>query len=349
MMGRLLTRCYARLLRLYPRTFAAEFGEEMAAVFSQTLQGVEAAGLAPAQRRMAMARLFLKETWDLPAALVSARRREPKLGSSGALANPGGGASAPGGWVGQGDPWARALLGAVPFLLFGLAHLIQGWVELGTPGGEELARYAPAAVYFVAALGLGIGWLRGFPRWSIAYLGMALYFGWYFGNGRYYGVVYGWRAWIPLLVVALAALLLTRSLRPLGELLRGAWHDWTRLSFLLYALVLPLVTIVFFDSDWGAGALAGLVFDTLLLAAGAVVYLRLSRALHRALALQIPMFSLCLRYQLLGGWYPAEQLAAGRPVNLVALLLFLLSWGGLMFLPGLVGLLRRGLSSPPSR
>jgi hypothetical protein len=345
-----LTRWYARLLRLYPRGFRAEFGNEMQAVFAQTLDGVEGAGLSPAQRRFEMARLFVKETWDLPAAVLSAVRFESNPGRQEAPAGASGGPGAPPLWTGQGEPWGRALLGAVPFLLFGLAYAIQALAELGAFGeyadrGWIVAKYAPPPVYFIVAIGLLAGWLKRFPRWSIAYLGATLYFGWQYSNGRYYGVVYGWRAWIPPLVVALVALLVTRSLRPLGRLVRGVWDDWTQLSFLLYAFALPMATIVFFDSDWGTLALVGLVVDTMLLAAGAVLYLRLATTLHRVLALQVAMFSLYLRNVLMGGWYPAEHVAAGERVSPVAMLTLVLGWGGLMLLPGLVGLLRRLMAS----
>lgn len=87
--------------------------------------------------------------------------------------------------------------------------------------------------------------VKGFPRWSFPYWGMALafssllvgaalpgliVFGHTFGRGE----LWGWRAWIPVLTVAVIALLLTRVVRPLRQLVTGVWHDWTRLSFAFY-------------------------------------------------------------------------------------------------------------------
>jgi hypothetical protein len=176
--------------------------------------------------------------------------------------------------VGQRVPWDTALVGALPFLLFGLTYLLDGFAELG--GHNPLAFHlldrsldlpaiilAPQmGVYLLSALGLLIGVLMDFPRWSYSYLGMSLYFGWYYSNGRFYGVEFNSWAWLPPFAAVILGLLLTRSLRPLARLLQSAWNDWTRLSFSLYAFALPMLTIIFFEEDWGAFQLYGLVFDS---------------------------------------------------------------------------------------
>ena len=178
----------------------------------------------------------------------------------------------------------KRLLGALPFLLFGLAYLLEGVAELGgydcpaftlldgSLNRPTITLTAEMGVYFVCALGLLFGVLKGFPRWSYAYLGMSLYFGWSYNNQNYYGVFYKWWVWLPSFAAILLGLLLTRSLKPLARLLRGTWNDWTRLSFALYAFALPMFTVIFFDGDWGVFQLYGLVFDTVLLAAGAVAF-----------------------------------------------------------------------------
>lgn len=253
-------------------------------------------------------------------------------------------------WIGQRASWGETLMGALPFLLFGLAYFINAIYEQVVLPNLTVyhVSYTPMAVYFITAIGLVIGWLKGFPRWSYSYLGMALYFGWYYSNGRFYGVDYGWRAWIPVIVAGLVALLLTRSLRPLTWLVQGIWNDWTRLSFALYAFLLPMFTIIFFDMKWGIFELSGLFFDTILLAAGAIAFLRSRAIWQRVVSLQAAMFLLFIKGVLFANWYSSPD-AGDRSLNLPIVIMMLLFWGGLMFLPGLVGLLRRSVSSLSTR
>ncbi len=188
-----------------------------------------------------------------------------------------------------------------------------------------------------AGVGLGVR----LPRWSLAYLGVGLYWGNYYSHGRFYGVTYGYQGWLPLLAGLAVGLLLSRSFRPVLRLIGSIWRDWTRLSFGMYAYVLPVMTVIFFDSDWGKLEFYGLIFDTLLVAAGAAVYLRSQTIWIKAVSLQGVMILMAIRGFFMGGWFGgAENLAS---INLFALLTIPLFWGGLLFIPGLLGLLRRGL------
>jgi hypothetical protein len=152
-------------------------------------------------------------------------------------------------------------------------------------------------------------------------------------------VVYGRRAWIPLIVLALVALLLTRSRRPLIRLIQGVWNDWTRLSFALYGFALPVFTVIFFDNEWGTFELIGLMLDTLLLAVGAIAFMRSRVIWQRVVSLQAIMWILVFK-GILSGWAFPWRRALEEPA---VLLLFVLLYGGLMFIPGLVGLLHRGV------
>jgi hypothetical protein len=250
-------------------------------------------------------------------------------------------------WMGRGAPWGAALVGALPFLLFGLAYLMEGVAELGghnqpafklldgNLNRPALILTAPMGVYFICAVGLLIGVLKDFPRWSYAYLGMSLYFGWYYSNGSFYGVEFGSWAWLPSLAAILLGLLLSRSLQPLARLLQGAWNDWTRLSFALYAFAAPMFTIVFFDDDWGVSKLYGLIFDTVLLAAVAVAFLRSHTVLGRVLSLEAAIVILVVKGVLGGGF--------GEPllVRYWRAFLFIIIYFGILLLPGVIGLLRR--------
>ncbi len=239
----------------------------------------------------------------------------------------------------------------MPFLLYGLAYLLEGVAELGGYGypaftllerslnRPTITLTVEMGVYFVCALGLLFGVWKGFPRWSYAYLGMSLYFGWSYNNQNYYGVFYKWWVWLPSFGAILLGLLLARSLKPLARLLRGAWNDWTRLTFALYAFALPMLTVIFFDDDWGVSQLYGLVFDTVLLAAGAVVFLRSRTTWGRVLSLLVAFLILVLK-GFREGWLD------GHFGPMVA---FTLLYLGLLLLPGVIGLLRGGVNALSSR
>jgi hypothetical protein len=141
-------------------------------------------------------------------------------------------------------------------------------------------------------------------------------------------------------------LLLARSLRPLVRLIQGAWNDWTRLSFGLYAYLLPIYTVIFLDTKWGTNELISLAIDTLLLTAGAIAFLRSRTIWQRVVSLQATMIFLACKGILFAGWLKGPQ---GYSINLPGILIWLLLFGGLMFLPGLVGLLQRGVSALSTR
>ena len=94
-----------------------------------------------------------------------------------------------------------------------------------------------------------------------------------FGHTYASNELLGWRAWIPEMIWLAIGLVLTRSLKPAGQLFRVIGQDWTRLSFLLYGL-LPVVMVITFDEvraeEWI------LVLLGLILAGGALGYLRAS-------------------------------------------------------------------------
>jgi hypothetical protein len=238
--------------------------------------------------------------------------------------------------------WAEVLLGILPFFVFGIIYLIQAASELGWLAGWPAgwAHSGPLIAYGLVSSGLILSWIMGFPRWSLAYLGMGLYFGYSTSRTHIYGAPYGLQGWLPLLTGLLVGLLVSQTFLPLIRLLFSIWKDWSRLSFGIYAYLLPLMTIIFFDSNWGEPEFFGLIFDTLLLTAGAVAYLRARTIWRRAISLQVVMVVMLVRGLLLGDWFGGlDKLAS---TNLPGLGLVVLMWGGLMFVPGLIGLLRRG-------
>jgi len=240
--------------------------------------------------------------------------------------------------------WGGVLLGILPILLFGSAYLIKAAYELGSlPGWPAgLVRTTDLIAYGIISFGLALCWLKGFPGWSLPYVGTGLLLGWMTSQSQIYGVRYGVQGWLPFLTGLAVGALISRSLLPPFRLIRSIWWDWTRLSFIIYAGVLPLMTIVFTDGDFGNREVLGLAADTLLLAVGAAVYLRSQTTLIKAASLQGTMILLTLRGFLMVGWFGGpENLKTLSPDVLVRLFIM---WGGLLLIPGLLGLLRRGLT-----
>jgi len=132
MLGRLLTRLYSHLLKLYPDRFLDEFGEEMGDVFALALSGLDDSRTPPATRRVKMARLFFREVCYFPPAYLDARRYQVSLGAGETHAGRAsyGEGEVTEAWVGRRAPWGEALIGALPFLLFGLAYLTPGLSKL---------------------------------------------------------------------------------------------------------------------------------------------------------------------------------------------------------------------------
>jgi hypothetical protein len=259
--------------------------------------------------------------------------------------------------------WGEALAGMVPFLVIGLARTIIALVEerpyvwLG-----YVALWLFTGGYLALLIGFGVGWVKGFPRWSYPYAGYVLVFTLYFMSVEISGLrifnyifgsndPWGWRAWIPFLVMAVIALLLTRSMRPLLQLVTRVWQDWTRLSFGLYG-IMPLVVFISFDEVNKGYQLPFLLVLTLVLAGGALAYMRSARTWQRALALLIGLI-LSWTVTTVGTaiywhgrlepwmreepdrWYEIVERSAIAGTVLVAL----------MFAPALLGLLRRSVQS----
>jgi hypothetical protein len=335
----LLVSSYGGLLRLFPRHFRGEFGSEMVGVFAQTMARVGAEPAPKWKRRSEMVGLFLHEVVDLPAAIWSALHFQPTQAPAGgeSLSAPESNEHGHQLWFERPSSWNEALLGAIPFILYGLIYLVVSIDEWSGPYPVlvEWETYATQAVYFLSLIGLVAGWVKGFPRWSYAYIGMCLHFAIDPFNEHFDFIIFGKQTWIALVLALLIALIISRSIGPLKQLFRGIWFDWTRVSFAGYAALIPILTIVFFDSDWGLGNIFGLAFDTLLLAAGAVLYLRCRNHWGRVISLPGAMFVLFTEWVLLYGWFLDI-----RPV---------LFWLGLMFTPGLIGLLRRGIGALQTR
>ncbi len=172
-------------------------------------------------------------------------------------------------------PWGESLLALGPFLLWPLLILLRNWMA-----DPSLAAAILIFILSLMLVALLVGWVKGFPRWCFPYWGFVFLIALYFQG--FHGTVFGkpftgsWLVWGPVLVVAAIGMLWTRSLQSIYRLFRSFWVDWTRLSFAIYGLV-PLMLIAIYDEVRDTAAQPALISLMLVLAAGALLYMRSTR------------------------------------------------------------------------
>ncbi len=286
----MILRLYAFLLRLYPRRFRAEFEAEMQRVFA------EAAAEAADQNLLSLAKVCLRELRDWPGAVLRAHLRERKKRMDTQSLEPA--------HEGKASWWAA--LAAVALFA---APAIYGLPAQGAFGA--IRSVLAAAALLVTLVMLAAGVLKGFPRWSLPYMGLMLALVGFFGGAgllqpllepslgpwmnqlmrsvvtvgdedsrlRWQVISSGilWLGFLFLLALVVA-LLATRRHSLVGRIRR----DWTLLSFTVYGSAL-LTLFLAFDEYTHDGPYR--IASILLMAAGAWAYLRSDRLWQRALAL----------------------------------------------------------------
>ena len=351
----LLTRLYALVLRLYPRRFRAEFGEEMRAVFEDSVaEAVERGGWA-------LVAVCWRELRDWPMALsrehwadLKNKKNEADMSASTERFNTPEGHEAR-----AGGARPEALMGALPFLAFGLASMVsktRWWpFDMGGYFGGPFLTF-----YLFVVIGLGVGWLKGLPRWAYAYLGWALVFAWWWTDMHTYGLklpgytfgdeAWGWRIWMPLAIVVVVVVLWTRSLRPLKQLFLGLWNDWTLLSFGVYTLFAWIWLVA--DENHNPYLLAFMAASAIVVAGGAWAYMRGARAWHRALALAAGFGLVAVVGEISEAtwdWRSYYGVPAPEGVSPYAealrVVMALGFWAVLLLIPALLGLVRRAIDS----
>lgn len=190
------------------------------------------------------------------------------------------------------DSWVETLAGLGPSVFFGLWAIVNA---LPSSLAFDWLRFLWGGLLIVGYLGIvvgfTVGWVRGFPRWSYAYVVCVPLFSLYAGAIQITRHEFlGWRSLVPLGVAAVIALVLTRSLRPLIRLVTRVWEDWTRLSFAVYSLM-PLLVWIAFDEVQNSYELPFMVALQLILVGGAMAYMRSAGTWRRALVL---VDSVCL-------------------------------------------------------
>jgi len=270
------------LLALYPARYRREYGEERDSVLQLALEEAAAGGW------LRLFQFCIRELRDLPLSLIREHIKERKLQMN-----------ADGDQLESGrEPGYTLWVGIFPFVLLGIMALAfefpREW------GNGELFRTLGGVLmfggYMVILVGLLIGALKGFPRWSFPYLIYSIVFALYISHASTPGLVvfniemwgrelWGWRAWVPLGIVIVLILLLNRH--P-WQLLKSLWIGvvkyWSRLTFGLYGL-LPLFILIGLDEMEDTYSFPAAVVAVVFILAGAILYLRLKSPFWRTFSL----------------------------------------------------------------
>jgi len=272
-----ITRVYGRCIRLYPKHFGEEFGEEMQQVFADAVAEAAERGGLP------LILVCLRELRDLPVIALrehwsglrdeqdlarSVSTREEEASMAAALQ------TTPTTSREGSEPttWNNAVMAILPFLAFALAVAggflgLMGW-------------------YVFLLLGCGVSWVKRFPRWSYpwgapillaACLVMAM-------AATVHGTLSVLAAGLLVLLMLATALHLSHSMLPLLQSAVGVWRDWTLLSFGLYG-IMPLAVWISFDEVPSSHSMPFLAGSAMILAGGALAYARSSQTWPRILSL----------------------------------------------------------------
>ncbi|MCU0488837.1 MAG: hypothetical protein MUE67_07790 [Anaerolineales bacterium] len=182
----------------------------------------------------------------------------------------------------------QAILASLPFLGFGLASLLSKnntlWESLGEMPFWLSQLLQPFLVFnWLVLIGLGIGLLKNSPRWTFAYLGWALLYGWWWTGMRSAGFDWEANLWLPLLAVFVGVALIRRSWRPWLALGTGLSQDWTLFSFGVY--ILYSFVFMLYDENHHPYLAWFILGATLFSCLGAWAYFRQPGPLRRVLAL----------------------------------------------------------------
>lgn len=344
----LVVSVYSRMLNLYPSKFREEFAAEMRVVFRDSVNDAFRDGILPLvivclREVIRMPFNILREFWHevggKEAVMVTNEKMEPAHTRGGKASH-----------------W-EAFLSALPFALFGVVCMIGKirvpWVGI----------YAYLLFYFFVLLGLLIGLVKAVPRWAYSYLGWSLVFAWWWTSMYTRGLkifgytmdneAWGWRVWAPLFITVGIAILLTRSIRPLRELVLGIWQDWTLLSLAMYSLV--GFAMLLYDEVRSPYTIAFMTASTLLICASVWIFMRSESHLHRLGILLAGFFGgLIIDRICATTWdlYTYNGLPAQPPMpwysSLLEIIFFTILWSPIIWLPVLVGLFKSTFNKEPT-
>jgi len=318
---RLIWWLYTQSLLFYPLNFREEFGEEMKAVFEETLSS--SSGL-----QMGI-NIFLRELRGIPGNLIDI------------FFDPwfkGGNMYSHEAYISPSTRW-QALIGALPFLAFGLSRMISKADQIPIHGYD-----VEMVVYGLSLVGLLIGWIRGFPLWSYSYLGWSFLLAYFNTNWGFYGNP-DFQVWIPFGINALVAILWTHSLAPIKKLFQDIWNDWTRLSLAMFAFG-GFVWLIY-DSNHHPQLLWFILASTVAISAGGWFFLRSASLKGRVFAI-VGSFvggwiisSICQATWDFHAYYDLTPSVKLWYQSLWLYLSIFTFWLGILFWPVLIALIRR--------
>jgi hypothetical protein len=234
------------------------------------------------------------------------------------------------------------------FLFLGLFMILMeipyewGWIDWTSSLGDFLF----AMNFLIPVTGFGIGWVKGFPRWSYPFVGVSLIASLFLMNASTPGrsflgyeifgrELWGWRSWIPLGLATLVALIVSRSIRPLKKFFTNGWEDWTLFTFGMFGWLPELIEISFDDID-NLYTFYFVVTLNILIVLAAYAYMRSSKTWQRVLALAVGIVipvaiasAGSTLYWVENGWV---DIAGGIKISFYVVLV--------MFSPAFIGFLR---------
>jgi hypothetical protein len=207
--------------------------------------------------------------------------------------------------------------------------------------------------FMIPVTGACVGWVKRFPRWSYPYVGVSLLSALFMMNaatpGRtFFGYdvfgreLWGWRAWVPLGLAIVVALILSRSFEPLMKFFTNGWHDWTLFTFAMLGWI-PLLIAIGFDEVDNSYTTYFTISLTVVTVLAAYLYMRATTVRHQVLALAVGIVIPVIvgitggtLYWLAHGWVSV-------PGSILWSIVIIL----VMFSPALIGILRTATRSAP--
>ena len=269
-------------LALYPARYRHEYGEERACILQLALE--DAAGGS----WLELLQFCAREWRDLPLSLLREHSKEWKLWMQANGGQP----------EGAREPGHTIWMGLLPFVLLGA--MVMSF-EVPREWGNQVLLLSLSGLlmfggYLGILVGLLIGALAGFPRWSFPYLIYSFVFALYISNASTPGLfifgiemwgrdLWGWRAWVPLgIVIILVPILNRHPWKLLNSLWNGVAKNWSHLTFGLYGLF-PLLVFISLDEMDNLYSFPGAMVGLILITIGAFFYLRLKTPFWRTFSL----------------------------------------------------------------
>ncbi|MRS05025.1 hypothetical protein EG832_17695 [bacterium] len=212
-------------------------------------------------------------------------------------------------------------VGMLPFIIPILLFLVMNLFLLISPTtfytNEWFSSLLISTILLVYLVAYVIGWKQGFPRWWYAYPATLVMTTLLMQNATSPGVailgfrsddaVWGWRAWVPLIIATFLAVAISSSSGTYRKLWQGIWHDPTRLSFLFYG-TLPFWSVMIFDEVADKVTTPVMLISFMLFFVGAFFYLRTNQYwLRVAFLFGTAFITFLLQFVVLGIYWTGRQ------------------------------------------